>query len=136
MIRFAFVAALVIAAAPALAQPAQNAAPPKMPDSPYAGAPWPAQGHVFAFTNGTMHYSADGKQMTFETLFGPDKGTSLTVDVTVMPIRPDVFLVSWQEPSGRVVVHVEDYKNMLVYSTFNEPDGRVFRFRAPIKKLE
>jgi hypothetical protein len=135
MIRFA-VLAILIAAVPASAQPADNAPRPKMPDSPYAGSPWPAQGQDFAFTNGVMHYAADGKHMTFETLYGPDKGTSLTVDIDVTPIRPDVFLVSWQEPSGRVVVHVEDYGHMLVYSTFNEPDGRVFRFRAPIKKLK
>jgi len=44
----------------------------------------------------------------FGTVTVTQNGT--TVDITVEPIRDQLFLVTWQENEGTTVVHLEDYK--------------------------
>lgn len=58
-----------------------------------------------------LHFVSD-KVLEFIVEHSPDlpKGSAHTVDVTIEPLRDELYLVSWQEQSGNTVVHLEDFK--------------------------
>jgi hypothetical protein len=61
------------------------------------------------------------------TLIGPDgKPTDQveTVDITVEPIRDQLFLVTWKEEFGTTVVHLEDYKNNTIITSITDPNTK------------
>jgi hypothetical protein len=44
------------------------------------------------------------------------------VDVTVEPIRDQLYLVTWKEQLGTTVVHLEDYKYNTIITDPNTAD--------------
>ena len=48
-------------------------------------------------------------QLEFVIEKSPDlpKGSAHTVDITIEPLRDELYLASWQERSGNTVVHFE-----------------------------
>jgi hypothetical protein len=74
----------------------------------------------------SMHYRiASGSRAGFEE----------TVAIDVHLIRPDVFLVSWQEADGVTVVHVEDFSDNTFYSNATLIDGRFMRVRGSMRRV-
>jgi hypothetical protein len=48
---------------------------------------------------------------------GGGLGEATTVEISRTELRPDLWLVSWDEPSnGATVVHVQDYENGKVWT--------------------
>ncbi len=86
-----------------------------MPDA------FPAVGHKYlvdfrSATGARFRVQLDFASETSLTYTGIDANgnpipdSSETVDITVEPIRDQLFLVTWQEKAGATVVHLEDYK--------------------------
>jgi len=67
----------------------------------------------------------------------PDKahGGFESVDITVEPLRDQLFLVSWQEDDDTTVVHLEDYKNNTIVAHVTASTGKFLTFRGTMKKL-
>ncbi len=99
---------------------------------------FPAVGHVYEVNFGSwvhhLHFESE-TVMTLTTAGGPVRGTSETVQIAVTPIRPGVFLTSWQEKDKTTVVHVEDYKNSIVHTHITERSGAFIRRSGTLKKL-
>ena len=55
------------------------------------------------------------------------------VKITVTPIRPGVFMVTWQESDNTTVTHVEDYQNGIVYTNISTPDGKFYNKKGSLK---
>jgi hypothetical protein len=53
----------------------------------------------------------------------PIPDSSETVEITVEPIRDQLFLVTWQESDGTTVVHLEDYKTNTIITNITEPSA-------------
>lgn len=51
----------------------------------------------------------------------PIPNSSETVNITVEPIRDQLFLVTWQEGDGTTVVHLEDYKMNTIITNITSP---------------
>jgi hypothetical protein len=51
----------------------------------------------------------------------PIPDSSETVNITVEPIRDQLFLVTWQESGGTTVVHLEDYKLNTIITNITDP---------------
>lgn len=51
----------------------------------------------------------------------PIPDSSETVDITVEPIRDQLFLVTWQEGDGITVVHLEDYSMNTIITNITQP---------------
>jgi hypothetical protein len=100
---------------------------------------FPAVGHVYEANFGSwvhqLHFESE-TVMTLTTADGPLKGTSETVQIAVTPIRPGVFLTSWQEKDKTTVVHVEDYENSIVHTNVTEHSGAFIRRSGTLKKLQ
>ena len=99
---------------------------------------FPAIGHVYEANFGSwvhhLHYESE-TVMTLTIAEGPFEGTSETVQITVTPIRPGVFMVCWQEKDKTTVVHVEDFENGIVHTNITERSGAYIRRSGTLKKL-
>ena len=81
-------------------------------------------------------YESDTR-MTFVVSSGAGlttDGHTETVDVEIVEIRPQVYLVSWREASGATVVHVEDLERSVLHSTVTI-DGQIYRMHGTMKEL-
>jgi hypothetical protein len=64
-----------------------------------------------------LHFVND-QTLEFIVEKSPDlpKGSAHAVDITIEPLRDELYLVSWQEATGNTVVHLEDFKAHRVYA--------------------
>jgi hypothetical protein len=60
-----------------------------------------------------------------------------TVTIKVDPIRDMLFLVTWTEEAGAVIVHLEDYKEHRILTNYVDPGPppRLMIFRGPMTKV-
>ena len=80
-----------------------------------------------------LHFISETK-LEFIVEKSPDlpPGSAHTVDITIQPLRDEIFLVSWQEASGNTVVHIEDFKNHEVHAFLTMKDLSFIRQTAPL----
>ena len=64
-------------------------------------------------------------EMTYAPIVGDGLGPSETVAITMVEIRPNVYMVYWKEESKTTVVHVEDFENGVVHTNIT-PDQDTF----------
>ena len=55
-------------------------------------------------------------QMTYAPILENGFGESETVNITMVEIRPNVYMVYWKEKSNTTVVHVEDFENGVAHT--------------------
>lgn len=55
-------------------------------------------------------------QMTYAQILETGFGEPETVKITMVEIRPNVYMVYWKEKSNTTVVHVEDFENGRVHT--------------------
>jgi hypothetical protein len=73
--------------------------------------------------------------MHYRVASGPRAGIQETVAIEVHLIRPDVFLVSWQEADGISVVHLEDFADNTLHSHATQTDERFMRVRGTMRRI-
>ena len=77
------------------------------------------------FINETqLHYKALG-----------DVKEEATVEVERIRLRRNLYLVSWQEGDKTTVTHVQDFKNMAIYSNITTAGNELIRLRGTVKEL-
>lgn len=95
-------------------------------------APLPGfAGHTYLFQvdNGAAFrntYSADGTRLHWEGL-GESAGQELDVELHVAEVGPQLYFVSWTEPTGLTISHVMDLNTLTVrvFWTWEGEGGRV-----------
>jgi hypothetical protein len=100
---------------------------------------YPALGHTYeADYGGDLVFSMEFHSinlMTFVGLKGGFKGFSETVEISVTPLRLQVFMVAWQERNQTSVVHIEDFEKGIVYSNITFPGNLFVRLKGPFKQI-
>jgi hypothetical protein len=92
-------------------------------------------GHTFEIDFGLLKPRVTFLSTThlrFEILEGEYAGLTETVEYEVVPLRPGLFVVSWQEKSKTTVVHVEDFAEGVVHTHITFPDDSFVRLSGPI----
>lgn len=74
--------------------------------------------------------------MTIYGLKGEYKEFTETVDISVMLIRPRVFMVCWQEKNQTTVTHIEDFENGIVYSNITLLGNKSLRLQGSFKQVK
>ncbi|HTP40777.1 MAG TPA: hypothetical protein VMI92_14520 [Steroidobacteraceae bacterium] len=74
-------------------------------------------------------------QLHYRVLSGPHAGNEEVVPLDIVRLRPQVFLVSWQEAAGITVVHVEDFENQRFHSRATLPGGRLMRTGGEMRRV-
>ena len=70
-------------------------------------------------------------KMTWTPLKGEDR-QSHTENITMVEIRPNVYMIYWQEASGNRIVHVEDFANGKAYTNITLPDQTFYNLSGPL----
>jgi hypothetical protein len=104
---------------------------------------FPAPGHLYqaVFANGLivvdLDFNSDGKQMTFR-----DAGSTMpgmkpfeTVNYTAIQVRPQVYLVYWQEIDKMTLVHLEDFERGLIHTHITSPAADFYQFSGTLKQV-
>ena len=66
------------------------------------------------------------------------KGTLNQFDITMAAIRPNVFMITWVEPStGNTVTHVDDFENGVAYTNITDLASKQFwNLQGDIQSVE
>nr|WP_314738898.1 hypothetical protein [uncultured Haemophilus sp.] len=103
---------------------------------------YPAVGKLYQATFGELAYhlnfDADGKTMTF-TSIGTDKPVAepvVMVNYTATEVADNVFMVTWKEPDGSTVTHVEDFNQEIVYTNITLPDHTFLNFKGTFVEVK
>ena len=116
---------------PAAASFSAKAVPSTMRNEAFPGA-----GHVVRVNFGKwdLHF-ASPTQMTY-TPAGEPVSEGETVKVTITPIRPEVFMVTWQESDGTTVTHVEDFQQRILYTNITTKDGKFYNKKGTLEVVK
>ncbi|WP_299275916.1 MoaF N-terminal domain-containing protein [uncultured Psychroserpens sp.] len=76
-------------------------------------------------------------KMTWTPLQGDDKQPH-TEDITMVEIRPNVYMIYWKEESGNRIVHVEDFENEIAHTNIAIPDeeGTFYHLNGPLTLIK
>ena len=74
-------------------------------------------------------------KMTWTPLKGADR-QSHTEDITMVEIRPNVYMIYWKEKSGNRVVHIEDFAKQKAYTNITSPDQTFYNLNGPLTKIK
>ena len=82
-----------------------------------------------------LHFLSE-KSLEFIVEKSPDlpKGSSHTVDITIAPLRDELYMISWQEKSGNTVVHIEDFKEHRVHAFLTMKDLKFIKQSAALNE--
>jgi hypothetical protein len=105
--------------------------------------PFPAIGTVYEanFNDGMilvhLDFADDGPHMTFSDAGSnmPGMKPSETITYTAVEVRPQVYLVSWQEQDKMTVVHLEDFERGIIRTHITAPTGEFYQFAGTLKRL-
>lgn len=80
-----------------------------------------------------LHFLSE-KSLEFIVEKSPDlpKGSSHTVDITIEPLRDQLYMISCQEKSGNTVVHIEDFKEQRVHAFLTMKDLKFIKQSAAL----
>lgn len=99
----------------------------------------PIVGHVFEANFGAMtfhlHFETDST-MTLTKVRGPEAGTKQTLNIKKVEIRPNVYLVYWQEADKITVTDLQDYENQIVYANITTPKNEFLNLKGTLKLIK
>jgi len=109
------------------------------PGTPEADS-FPAVGHTYETDLGgdilvQFEYHSVNS-MTIHGLKGEHKGFTEPVELSVLPIRPGVFMVGWQEKNTTTVTHIEDFENDNLYTNITLPGNKSLRLQRYFKQVK
>lgn len=71
-------------------------------------------------------------QITFSQILSDKLGEAETVQITMVEIRPNVYMTYWKEKSGATVTHLEDFSNETVYTNITTPDHNFINLKGKL----
>lgn len=80
--------------------------------------------------------------MQFTGVAGSNEGVSETARITVTPLKPGVFLMTWQDGGGNTFVQVADFDRQMAYLNLTLPDNleetntKLIYLEGPLTKLQ
>lgn len=99
----------------------------------------PIVGHVFEADFGAMtfhlHFETDSTMILTEVR-GPQVGLKQTVNIKKVEIRPNVYLVYWQEADKTAVTDLQDYENQVVYANITTPNSEFLNLKGTLKPIK
>jgi hypothetical protein len=102
---------------------------PSQPESPLA-AGRVLEIHFPSFTPRITIHSP--RQLTVEIIAGENLGFSDTVDYEAIPLRDNLYLLSWQEHIGSTIVHLLDFTSRESHTFVTPAKGSFMRLKGRI----
>ncbi len=98
---------------------------------------FPGVGHVYKADYGAMAFDLtfhSDKEMTY-TGSGKAQGQTERVAITITPLRPWQFAITWYETNGTVVVDIEDFAQEKVSTVFRTAAGQFTSIKGTLKRV-
>ncbi len=67
---------------------------------------------------------------------GPDTGRLQKLHVTITELRPNLFMVNWQEENKLAVTDIEDYENGVVYANMTTPSDNFVTAKGTLQEIK
>ncbi len=83
----------------------------------------------------TLHYISN-KALILTAIKGPDKGRVQNLQVNIVELRPNLFMVNWQEANKLTNTDIEDYENGVVYANMTTPDDNFVSAKGTLKEIK
>ena len=78
----------------------------------------------FGMAKAILHMTSETSLMFTITEKGGNKEDIIeTVATEMTELRPQLYMVTWQEKNGNTITQVQDYENGIVYSIWTSPTG-------------
>jgi hypothetical protein len=82
-------------------------------------------GHLFKADFGekafTLYYE-NNNTLILTAVKGPEAGRIQRLQVSIVELRPKLFMVNWQEANKLTVTDIEDYEKCVVYANMTTPN--------------
>lgn len=82
-----------------------------------------------------LYFKSD-TELTIALLNGSKPGNEQSVSISKTEIRPNVYMVTWQEKSGTTVTDMQDFENGTVYANITEPNNHFEHWNGTLTPLD
>lgn len=82
-----------------------------------------------------LYFSSDTQLTYTEIEPGGGRGSSETVQISVLPVRTGLFIVRWQEADKTTVVHVEDYRENTIVTNITDPTLAFSQYQGTMTQI-
>jgi len=99
----------------------------------------PIAGHKFKFDFGNFAfqiYFTSDTALTMALLKDENPGPEQSVAINKTEVRPNVYMVTWQEKNGTTVTDVQDFEKGIVYANVTEPGKQFEHWEGKITPLD
>ena len=66
---------------------------------------------------------------------GPDVGRIQKLPVNIVELRPNLFMVNWQEENKLTVTDLEDYEKGIVYANMTTPSNNFVLIKGTLREI-
>ncbi len=80
----------------------------------------------------TLFYESSNRLILTEVK-GPNVGRIQYLSVTIVELRPNLFMVNWQEANKLTVTDIEDYENGVVYANMTTPKDNFISVKGTLR---
>jgi hypothetical protein len=81
----------------------------------------------------TLFYESTNKLILTEVK-GPNVGRVQNLSVTMVELRPALFMVNWQEANKLTVTDIEDYEKGVVYANMTTPNDNFIIIKGILRE--
>ena len=65
---------------------------------------------------------------------GPEVGKVQNLSVTIVELRPNLFMVNWQETNKLTVTDIEDYEKGVIYANMTTPKHNFISAKGTLRE--
>lgn len=98
----------------------------------------PLIGRVFEVDFGVMAFQLSYESattMTYSMVRGQQFGKKETVYYKSVEVRPDVYMITWQESDKTTATYVADFRKKTVYASITTPENESITLRGTLKQV-
>jgi hypothetical protein len=81
----------------------------------------------------TLFYLSS-KKLTLTEIKGPAAGKVQNLSVSMVELRPNLFMVNWQEANKLTVSDIEDYEKGYVYANMTTPNDNFISAKGTLRE--
>lgn len=83
----------------------------------------------------TLFYE-NASKLILTQVKGPEVGRIQKLSVNIVELRPNLFMVNWQEESKLTVTDLEDYEKGIVYANMTTPKDNFISIKGTLKEIK
>jgi hypothetical protein len=83
----------------------------------------------------TLFYENPHKLILTEVK-GDDVGRIQKLSVNIVELRPNIFMVNWQEENKLTVTDIEDYEKGVVYANMTTPNDNFVSIKGTLREIK